>query len=384
MKKVNIGLIGGGLIGRTHTIGFNMVKGFYADKARDISLKVLAEENEETAKSIAGKLGIEEWVNDWRKLCDRDDIDVIYVAVPNFMHKEIILELIKKGKNIFSEKPLALNGKDAKEIFDAADKKGIKHAIGFNYRRAPAVQLIKKWVKNGTLGEIITFRSSFIQDWGLDENTPINWRFEKAKAGTGSLGDLGSHVIDMSRFLVGEPVSVIGIAETHIKERPLGGGGLGKQTQISSGAKGKVDVDDVCDILMKFDNRAQGSFTASRLCAGRKNHFEFEIYGSKGGAFFDWERPSEVLFSSSQMEGEKSGFTRILVGGAAHPYGEHLWPIPGMGIGFGEPFAVQMYEFIDSIMKDRKHEPNFYDGYKVNAILDGIVESYSTKSWVNI
>ena len=244
--------------------------------------------------------------------------------------------------------------------------------------------LIKRWVENGLLGDIVSYRSSFIQDWGLNENSPLSWRFQKKLAGSGSLGDLGSHAIDMARFLVGEVSEVIGTSSTHIKKRPISGGGLGQKQDTAAAEYGEVDVDDVCDVLIEFENGAQGSIVASRLAPGRKNHFEFEVYGKKAGVFFDWERPSELLYSSVNMPDDQSGFNRILVGGFQHPYGENLWPIPGMGIGFAEPFAVQLFEIIDAVMNNKKVTPTFYDGWKINQILDTIEDSIKKRAWCKV
>ena len=221
MNELNIGLIGAGLIGRTHSIAFKLVKGFFAEETKDVSLKLLAEENEQLARSGAAHLGFDEWTSDYRELLERKDIQLVVVAVPNNKHKEIVLEAIHHRKNILCEKPLALNASDAKEMYDAAQKAGIKHGIGFNYRKAPAVLLIKRWVEQGLFGDMVSYRSSFIQDWGVDENGPLSWRFQKKIAGSGSLGDLGSHSIDMARFLVGEVSEVIGTVSTHVKKGPL-------------------------------------------------------------------------------------------------------------------------------------------------------------------
>jgi predicted dehydrogenase len=384
MNELNIGLIGAGLIGRTHSIAFKLVKGFFAEKTKDVSLNLLAEENEESARSGAAHLGFDEWTSDYRELLERKDIQLVVVAVPNNKHKEIVLEAIHYGKNILCEKPLALNASDAKEMYDAAQKAGIKHGIGFNYRKAPAVLLIKRWVEQGLFGDMVSYRSSFIQDWGVDENGPLSWRFQKKIAGSGSLGDLGSHSIDMARFLVGEVSEVIGTVSTHVKKRPIATGGLGHKQDTAAAKYGKVDVDDVCDVLLKFENGAQGGIVASRLAPGRKNHFEFEVYGTKAGVFFDWERPNEVLFSSVNMPGDQSGFNRILVGGFQHPYGESLWPIPGMGIGFGEPFAVQLFEIIDAVMNNKKISPTFYDGWKINQVLDAVESSLKKRAWCEV
>jgi len=384
MKTLNIGLIGGGLIGRTHTVGYQMMKAFFSEETRDVHLRMIAERDDAFAKETAEHLGIPEWTGDWKQLVSDDEIDLVFVCVPNDMHQEVALEAIANGKHVFCEKPLARTADEAKVIVDAVARAGVKHGIGFNYRKAPAVLLIKRWIDEGKLGKIVGFRGSFVQDWGLDESGALSWRFDKKIAGSGSLGDLGSHVLDMSRFLVGEISQVAGLLSTHITERPIGAGGLGHKAGAGAVKMGKVDVDDICDVLLQFENGAQGTLVASRLASGKKNHFDFEVYGMKGAIYFDWERPNEVLLSTYDTPNERSGFTRVLTGGFDHPYGESLWPIMGMGIGFGETFAVQMYEMVKAIKEDGKANPNFHDGLRINKILDAVQKAAETHAWVSV
>lgn len=382
MKPLNIGIIGGGLIGRTHTVGYHMMKTFFAEQTKDVHLRIIAERDEAFAKETAQHLGIPEWTDDWRRMVASDDVDLVFVCVPNNMHKEIALETIANGKHIFCEKPLARTAEEAQEIVDAVERAGVTHGIGFNYRKAPAVQLIKRWIDEGMLGKLVGFRGSFVQDWGMDESGALSWRFQKEIAGSGSLGDLGSHVLDMARFLVGEISDVAALLSTHITQRPIGAGGLGHKAGTGAVQMGDVDVDDICDVLLRFDNGAQGTVVASRLASGKKNHFDFEIYGMKGAVYFDWERPNEVLLSTFDTPNERSGFTRVLTGGFDHPYGESLWPIPGMGIGFGETFAVQMYEMVKAVNEGGRVNPDFHDGLKINRLCDAIQRAADNREWV--
>jgi len=391
MEKINIGIVGGGLIGRVHTIAFQVLKGFFAEKARNVSLKVIAEKDGEYARETASRLGIDEWVGDWRELVKRDDIDLVIIGVPNYMHKEIALEAVNRGKHVLCEKPLALCEKDARELYETARSAGIMHAISFNYRKTPAVLLVKRWIEEGSLGTILSFRSSFIQDWGLDENLPLDWHFQKRYSGSGVLGDLGSHAIDMARFLVGEIREVSGALSTLIGERPLCRDASKASTaQISNaeskngGKKGKVDVDDLCDVLLRFENGAQGGIFVSRVAQGCKNHFEFELYGTEGSVFFDWERPNEVKLYRGETQEGKSGFSEIQVGESCHPYGREIWPLPGMGTGFAEPFAIQLYEMVDALLNGGDVSPNFYDGWKTSQIIDGVIDSSGDRKWRRI
>jgi len=388
MDRLNIGIIGGGFIGRVHTMAFRMLKGFFGEKVKDVSLKMIAEKNPEYAKSTAARLGIDEWVGGWQELVKRDDIDLVIIGVPNYMHREVALGAIEKGKHILCEKPLALNAEDAREICEAAKAAGIKHGISFNYRKTPGVLLMKRWIDEGVLGSIISFRSSFLQDWALDENLPLDWHFQKRYSGCGVLGDLGSHIIDMARFLVGEIDEVSGSLSTRIEERPLSSDANTAHIANSDGGKsvqkGKVDVDDICDVLLRFKNGAQGSFFSSRIGLGRKVTFGIEVYGTEGSVLFDWRRRNEVFLSSRKAPKSQSGFTRVLVGGPDHPYGESIWPIPGMGTGYAEPFAVQLYEMVDAIRNDKPVSPDLYEGLKVVQVTDAVISSSEKGRWEKI
>ncbi len=379
MDRLCIGLIGGGFIGRVHATAFQMVKGFFADKVKDVTFKLIADKDDYSAQKAASRVGIDDWTDDWHTLVEDENINLVVVAVPNFLHKELALEIINQHKNIFCEKPLALNAEDAKQLYEAARKAGIVHGINFNYRKTPAVLLVKSWVKEGFLGSILSFRISFTQDWALDSDIPLDWHFQKKFAGSGVLGDLGSHAIDMARFLVGEIKEVTGRLSTHIEERPL----VDFPAQ-GSPKTGKVDVDDICNVLLEFDNGAQGNMLASRVAQGRKNHFEFELYGTGGSVLFDWEQPNEVHFCSTSMRKGQNGFTKILVGGEDHPYGNTISPMAGMGTGFYEPFVIQLFEMIDAILNHRSMQPNFYDGWKANQAIDAIIESAKTHRWHSI
>ena len=384
MNKLNLGLIGGGFAGQVHSIAFRMMKGFFGQKVKNVSLKVLVTQNESKGRKLAEKFGIDEWMGDWRKLMSKDNIHAVIIATPNYKHKDMVLEAVGKGKHVLCEKPFALNAQDAKEMYDAAENAGLKHGVNFNYRKTPAILLIKKWIDEGRLGKIFTFRSSYLQDWGTDKDGLLSWRFQKKYAGAGSLGDLGAHIIDMARFLVGEFSDIAGIASTRINKRPVGALDFGVSAEKNDKIMGDVDVDDICDVLFTFKNGAQGSLSSSRLAKGRKNHFEFEIYGTGGSIYFDWERRNEVLLYSQEKPNDQSGFSKVIVGATDHPYSDALWAIPGLGIGFAEPFSIQLFEFIDAIYNDKDFSPSFYDGWKNNQVLDAINVSIKERRFIAV
>jgi predicted dehydrogenase len=388
MDDLRIGLIGGGFIGRVHSIAFRMLQGAFAERAQGVSLKVLAEKDAQTAERAAARLGIHEWMGNWRELAERMDLELVIVALPNYLHKDVVLELIGRGKNVLCEKPLAMNAKDARQLFDAAQKARIKHGVNFNYRKTPAVLLVKSWIENGDLGSPLFFRSSFSQDWALDKGRPLDWHFQQRYAGSGALGDIGTHVIDMARFLVGEITSVVGSLSTHTKERAVTGfddaARVPRDLEHGGTRLGTVDVDDTSSVLLRFRNGAQGSMLASRVAQGRKNHLEFELYGTEGSVLFDWERPNEVYLSSTRGTTAQSGFSRILVGGLGHPYGASLCPVAGMGTGFEEPFAIQLLEMIEAIRNDGDMSPSFYDGWRANQVVDAVLASAAAGKWCQV
>ncbi len=384
MAEINIGVIGAGFMGKPFAIALQMAKKFFGSALKDVSLRVLATTTEETGKNRADDLGIEEWTGDWKSMVRRDDIDAVIIAVPNYLHKEMVIEAARNGKHVLCEKPLGLNGAEGKEMYEAVKKAGVRHMVNFCYRGTPAIRLVKRWIEEGKLGRIISFRSAYLQDWGNEDGVLLSWRFQKRYSGAGCLGDVGSHVIDIARYLVGEFSEVIGVPKTLIEERQVGALQFGKKAGTGDGETGKVDVDDMCDVLFTFENGAQGTFSVSRLALGRKNYFVFEIYGTEGSVFFDWEKRNDVLLLTNDMPGDKKGFTRVIVGEQEHPYSEFLWAIPGLGIGYAEPIAIQLYEFLAGIIEGREVSPSLYDGWKSNQVVDGVIRSFQTKKFVSV
>lgn len=279
------------------------------------------------------------------------------------MHKPIALSAIQNGKHVICEKPLALDAQDAREIFEEAKKAGIKHAVGFNYRKSLAITFARQLIETGEIGKIFRFRGSFLQDFAIDPDVPISWCFKADKAGAGALGDIASQVIDVARYLVGEMDAVIGSMKTFVTERPPASSktdSFGISTTRSK-VKEKVDVDDSANFLIKFQNGAEGIIESTGFCLGRKNHLGFEINGEKGAIFFNWERNSELKFYSAKGPDSTQGFRSILMG-PSHPRGSHLWALAGCGTGFIEPFVFEIEEFLTAIIEDTQFSPNFYDG----------------------
>lgn len=382
-NTLNVGLIGYKFMGKAHSNAFQRI-GMFFDPAVNIGMKCICGREEAWVRESAKKFGWESYETSWEKLMNREDIDMVDITAPSNAHKEIALAAAEKGKHIFCEKPLALNLKDAREMLNAVRNKGVKHQIGFNYRFAPAIQLAKKLVDEGKIGRIFHFRALYLQDWIIDPDFPLVWRLDKKVAGSGSLGDLGAHCIDLARFLVGDFDRVIGMNKTFIKERPLVGKMTGLSAQAQENApKGEVTVDDTTLFLAEFKNGAVGSFEATRFANGHRNGMSFEINGSKGSILFEFERMNELKYYSADDEVGVQGFRRIQVTEPGHPYAGAWWPA-GHVIGYEHTFVHELYEFVQAIALDKKTVPDFEDGVKCSQILEAVDVSITERQWIKV
>ncbi|QAV26190.1 dehydrogenase [Neobacillus thermocopriae] len=386
MKKFNIAMIGAGFMGKAHSLSYAGMPMFFWPAPGIPYRKTIVDVTEELAKEAAQRFGYENYTSDWRKVIEDPSIDIIDIVTPNDSHAEIAIAAAKAGKHIICEKPLARNGEEAKKMWDAVREAGVKHMVAFNYRRTPAVALAKKYIEEGRIGKILNFRGTYLQDWSADPNSPLSWRFQKKVAGSGALGDIGTHVIDFARYLVGEISEVMAITKTWVPERPIQTSGVDKLGTVkgeSDAPKGVVDVDDEFSTLLKFENGAIGSIEATRNAWGRNNFLTFEIHGEKGSLYFNYERRDELQVCFADDPSDSKGF-RTVYTGPAHPYGEGLWPIPALGIGYGETKIIEIYDFLKSIVEDTEVSPNFYDGYRIAVICDAILESAEKGVWVNL
>ena len=383
MKKQRIGMIGYKFMGKAHSNAYRSLPMFFP-QAPKVDMAVICGRNEEAVGQASQQLGWSESMTDWRELIARDDIDVIDINAPSDAHKEIALAAVEAGKHIFCEKPLALTLADSREMLEAAEKAGIAHMVGFNYRFSPAVRLAKKLVESGRLGTIYHFRACFLQDWIIDPDFPLVWRLQKEIAGSGSHGDLGAHLIDLAHFLVGEVKEVIGVSETFIKERPIAAEMTGLSAKGSKeGPRGEVTVDDATLFLARFENGALGNFEATRFAAGHRSTNAFEINGSLGSVKFDFERMNELEVYFTSDDEDVQGFRRVLATDPAHAYAEAWWP-PGHTIGFEHTFIHEMLEFSTAIEEGRLPEPNFRDGVKCQAVLEAVERSIDERRWVQL
>lgn len=377
IKEIGVGVLGYAFMGKAHSNAYiKMPVFFYPPPARP-KLVAICGRTEKAVAEAAKHYGYNTYYTDWKKLVKDDRVELIDNCLPNNMHAEPSIATAEAGKHIICEKPLAMNAEEARRVYKTADKAGIKHMTAFNYRFVPAIRLAKKLIDEGYIGKILQYRAVYLQEWIMDPNFPLVWRLRKKLAASGALGDLGAHIIDLARFLVGEFSSVCGMTETFIKERPL---------PEDPSKRGRVDVDDVFIALARFENGAVGSLEASRFCAGRKNYQRIEIHGTEGSIVFNLERLNELEVYSRKEEEDRMGFRTILVTEAVHPFMEHWWP-PGHVIGWEHTFVHEIHHFIDCIVNDKPISPwgaTFYDGLKCQEVIDAILESVEEKKWISV
>ncbi|MEA4854529.1 MAG: Gfo/Idh/MocA family oxidoreductase [Christensenella sp.] len=386
MKTYKVGLIGAGFMAKAHSIAYAGMPMFFWPAPGVPVKKTIADLTQERADDAAASFGFEQATADWHDIINDPEIDIVDICTPNNAHAEIAIAAAEAGKHILCEKPIARTVEEAKAMYHAVKKAGVINMLAFNYRRTPAVQLAKKYIEEGALGKILDFRATYLQDWSADPNSPLSWRFQKKICGSGALGDIGTHVVDMMRFLVGDFTEVNARLATYIDKRPIQTGSADSLGNVKGGndvPKEVVDVDDQCFFMIKTDNGAFGSIEATRNAWGRNNFITFEIHGTEGSVAFNYERRDELQVCFASDPGDRRGF-RTVYTGPAHPYGEGLWPIPALGIGYTETKIVEMYDFIKAIAENKQAEPNFRDGYKIELISDAIIRSGETEQWEKV
>ena len=375
--EVGVGMLGYAFMGKAHSNALKTIPYMMYPPAAIPKLVGISGRNEEGVSEAAKRFGFANYYTDWRKMLENDDIQVFDNGGPNNAHAEPCIVAAEAGKHIFCEKPLGRTAEESKTMLDAVEKAGVKHMVAFNYRFVPAIVQIKKLIESGALGRIYHFRGVYLQEWIMPADFPKVWRLDKSIAGSGVLGDLGAHTIDLARFLVGEPKQVMGMAKTFIEERPLEDGR----------GTGKVDVDDGFTALIEFENGAMGTVEASRFCAGRKNHHVIEINGEKGSIKFNLERMNEMeVFWVDEEPNTTQGFHNVLVSEPHHPYWENWWP-QGHMIGWEHTFVHEFDHLFRAIVNDTDVAPygaTFLDGYKNSVICDAILESAANGRAVSI
>ena len=382
MKEIKVALIGCKFMGKAHSNAWKNVAHFFDLDVRPV-LKVACDTNQQVLAEFAARWGWEETVTDWRKVVERDDVDVVDVATPPAVHRDIAVAAARSGKHVFCEKPIALNAAEAREMVDAAQKHGVVHYLNHEYRRCPAVALARQLIDEGRIGRIFHWRGAYLQSWLVDPNFPLTWHLRKETAGSGAQAGINSHSVDLARYLVGEIRSVVAMKTTFVPERPLPGEAAGTFRAAGSGRgeKGKVTVEDAISMIVQFENGALGSFEASTFAPGRKNYNCFEIYGDKGSLIFDLERMNELKFFSTEDPEHAQGFRTILATEPCHKYVANWWP-PGHIIGFEHEFHHGVVDFLNAINQGGAVTPDFHDGLKGMEVLEAGLKAAETGSVV--
>ncbi len=370
--EINVALIGQRFMGRAHANAYRQVRAFF-DPPLIPRLRLVCGRDETALAEFARRFGGEETATDWHDAVSRNDIDLVDICTPNDLHTEIAIAAAQAGKAVFCEKPLARDLAEAKRVHAAVVTAGVPHMICFNYRFFPAIKLAKKLIADGAVGEIRQFHALYLQDWLADPTAPFTWRMDKARAGSGALGDTAVHITDLARFLVGEITEVVGALTTFVDERPLPDG---------SGSR-RVTVDDAAAFLARFENGASGIFETTRVATGRKNFMHLEVNGSRGSVYWNAEDPNVLWFYSRDDRKEVRGFRRILVTEPDHPYIENWWP-SGHILGYEHSFVHAVAELLTAIAEGRNPEPNFYDGVRAQAVLEAVARSVEERGWVPV
>ncbi len=383
MKKLNAGLIGYKFMGRAHSNAYRQVNHFFNADAYIVP-SVLCGRDEASVSEAKDKFGFLNYETDWKAMMKRDDIDFIDITAPSNAHMEMVLAAIEEKKDVFCEKPLAMTADEAKIMWKAADAVGVVHQVGFNYRFVPAIRLAKRLIDEGKLGTIYHFRGLYLQDWIVDPDFPLVWRLDKNVAGSGSHGDINAHIIDLSRYLIGDLKKVMGMQKTFIKKRPIVESMDGLSASGSgSGKMGDVTVDDASIFITEFKNGALGTFEATRFAAGNRNGMSFEINGSKGSVKFNFQQMNELQYYNVDDPSYQQGFKTISVTEAEHDYVGAWWP-PGHIIGYEHTFVHEIYDFVQSISNNTKAYPDFEDGYMCCKVLDAVDTSIKEGIWIDV
>lgn len=394
MKTLRVAMIGYGFMGAAHSQGWRTAPRVFGLPAEP-EMAVIVGRNAEAVAAAASKWGWAESATDWRDVIARDDIDVVDIVTPGDSHAEIAIAALEAGKHVLCEKPLANTVAEAEAMAEAAERaaaRGIQAMVGFTYRRVPAVTFLRNLIAEGAVGTINQVRASYRQDWLVDPEMPLAWRLQKEHAGSGALGDIGAHAIDLAQFVTGLNLEkVSGVIDTIVKERPLlksSTSGSGPSDTGLSGAagvgSGQVTVDDIAIFTGRFESGALASFEATRFATGRKNALQIEVSGDKGALAFDLEDLNSVQFYDRTAPADRQGFRKILVTEAEHPYVSAWWPAGHM-LGYEHGFSHQVKEFVEGIVGGSAPHSSFADGLRVQRVLDAVERSSENDSaWTRV
>lgn len=376
MKTLNVGLIGCGFMGRTHSNAHNRLGNFFNLEYKTV-LKAICDSNAEKAQAFAKTWGYESVETDWRKMIARPDIDLVEITTPNNLHAEMAIAAAKAGKMIICEKPLAMDGKQGLTMVKAVEKAGVPNLVSFNYRRIPAVMLAKRFLDEGRLGKIFHYRANFLQDWTMSRDLPQGgdglWRLDAKVAGSGVTGDLLAHCIDTALWLNGSLDSVSAMTETFIKERK----------HNVTGKMEKVTIDDACAFMGRFANGSLALFESTRYARGHKALYTFEINGEFGSIAWDLHDAHRLQYFDHRDPGVARGWRSIHVTDGDHPYMSKWW-VPGLQIGYEHSFVHQLADFLEGIANNKPAAPTFRQALETQYVCDSVLKSAATGRWEKI
>jgi predicted dehydrogenase len=383
---LGVGLIGYAFMGAAHSQAWRTAPHFFDLPLRP-QLTVLAGRDAVRVADAAERLGWSSVETDWHRVLERDDVDLVDVCTPGDTHAEIAIAALEAGKHVLCEKPLANTVAEAEAMAEAAARaatRGVRSMVGFTYRRVPAIGLARQLVAEGRLGEIRHVRAQYLQDWIADPAAPMSWRLEKEKAGSGALGDIGAHIVDLTQHITGQRLTgVSALLETFVEERPLPAS-EGSLSGVAGQGTGRVTVDDAAVCLGRFDGGALATFEATRFALGRKNAIRIEVNGSRGSLAFDFEDMNVLHFYDGDEPAATAGFRRIVVTEPEHPYVGAWWPA-GHGLGYEHGFTHQVVDLVAAIAKGEDPTPSFADGLQVQRVLDAVERSAAARSvWTEI
>ncbi|WP_407317136.1 Gfo/Idh/MocA family oxidoreductase [Isoptericola halotolerans] len=384
--RLGVGMVGYSFMGAAHSQAWRTAPRFFDLPLRTEMTAVVGRDRTRVTEAAA-KLGWESAETDWRRLLERDDIDLVDICTPGNTHAEIAIAALDAGKHVLCEKPLANTVGEAEEMVAAADRaaaRGVRAMVGFTYRRVPAIQLARQLVADGRIGQVRHVRAQYLQDWLSDPAAPLSWRMDKEKAGSGALGDIGAHIVDLTQFITGERVAgVTGMLETFVTERPVATEFAGL-SGTGGDETGPVTVDDAACFLARMSGGGVGVFEATRYAQGRKNAIRIEINGSRGSLAFDFEDMNVLHFYDAEESGATAGFRRIVVTEADHhAYVAAWWP-PGHGLGYEHAFTHQVVDLVGAIAAGDDPAPSFADGLAVQRVLDAVERSAEKGTWLDV
>ena len=387
--SIGVGLIGYAFMGAAHSQAFRTAPHFF-DLPLHPELTVLVGRDRVRLEAAAARLGWQETETDWRRVLERTDVDLVDICTPGNTHAEIAIAALEAGKHVLCEKPLANTVAEAEAMTAAAEQAaqhGVRAMVGFTYRRVPAIALARQLVADGRIGEVRHVRAQYLQDWIADPEAPLSWRLDKAKAGSGALGDIGAHIVDLTQHITGQRITeVSGQLETFVKERPVAtdaDSSLGGLSGSAGSERGPVTVDDAAVFIARFTGGGLGVFEATRFATGRKNSIRVEINGSAGSLAFDFEDMNVLEFYDAGEPDETAGFRRIIVTEPTHPYVGAWWP-PGHGLGYEHGFTHQVVDLVTALAEGSQPLPSFADGLQVQRVLAAVETSSDTRTWQEI